>query len=132
MPSPPAQNVTVFVSNLPVGAIIMFSGSATNLPPDWRVCDGTNGTPDLRGRFVIGVGPSYAFRSTGGQAKVTLTIDEMPAHAHSGLGMPWGAPSNGDTPDLKPGTADTDTTGGGEPHENLPPYYALYYIMKVQ
>ena len=43
-------------NGVPVGGIIMWSGAATNVPTGWALCDGQNGTPDLRGRFVLGAG----------------------------------------------------------------------------
>merc|ERR1711997_338506 len=53
---------------VPSGGIIMWSGSASAIPTGWSLCDGTNGTPDLRNRFVVGGGSSYGYGSTGGAA----------------------------------------------------------------
>jgi len=66
---------------LPVGMITMWSG--TEVPNGWALCDGTNGTPDLRGRFVVGAGGSYSVGATGGANSVTLTTNQIPAHNHS-------------------------------------------------
>ena len=50
----------------------------------WHICDGTRGTPDLRGRFILGASDSHVAGSTGGEENHTLTVDEMPAHSHAG------------------------------------------------
>jgi hypothetical protein len=52
----------------PVGGIIMFSGLVASIPTGWQLCNGTNGTPDLRDKFVIG-----ATADSGGQAKTNIT-----------------------------------------------------------
>jgi hypothetical protein len=59
---------------VPVGGIIMYSGSSTLIPSGWKLCDGTNGTPDLRDKFVVGAGSTYAVGGTGGSNA---------AHSHS-------------------------------------------------
>lgn len=117
----------------PVGGIIMWSGAIANIPWGWALCDGANGTPDLRDRFVVGAGSSYAVGATGGEATHTLTTDEMPTHAHSytvisGQGGTI-AMSGGAIYGSYPAT--TGSAGGGQAHENRPPYYALAYIMKL-
>lgn len=116
----------------PVGGIIMWSGAVANIPWGWALCNGANGTPDLRDRFVVGAGSSYAVGATGGEASVTLTVDQIPSHTHpitdlQGTGGP--IPITGGTYGFYPST--TGSTGGGQAHENRPPYYALAYIMKL-
>lgn len=64
--------------------IILFSGSIANIPSGWYLCNGSNGTPDLRDRFVVGAGNSYAVGATGGEATHTLSNAELPAHTHTG------------------------------------------------
>jgi microcystin-dependent protein len=64
--------------------ILLWSGSIATIPSGWNLCDGTNGTPDLRNRFVVGAGDSYAVGATGGADSVTLTEAQMPAHTHTG------------------------------------------------
>ncbi|MCK5846428.1 MAG: hypothetical protein KAG84_03245 [Bacteroidales bacterium] len=68
----------------PVGSIVMWSGSTSNIPSGWTLCDGANGTPNLVDRFVVGAGGSYAVNNTGGAASIALSVDEMPSHGHSG------------------------------------------------
>jgi len=48
-----AATKTYVDTSIPVGGIIMWSGSNSSLPTNWKFCDGANGTPDLRGRFVM-------------------------------------------------------------------------------
>jgi microcystin-dependent protein len=67
---------------IPPGGIIMWSGSIANIPAGWALCNGANGTPDLRDRFVVGAGSSYAVGATGGANTVTLTGGQMPPHTH--------------------------------------------------
>lgn len=80
-------------SPFPVGGIIMWSGSIASIPTGWTLCNGTavprsdgSGTitpPDLRNRFVVGAGDTYAVAATGGANTVTLSASEIPAHNHS-------------------------------------------------
>ena len=63
--------------------LIAFSGYEKDIPDNWSVCDGQNGTPDLRERFIVGAGNKYGLRSRGGEKEHILTIDEMPSHRHS-------------------------------------------------
>lgn len=124
--------------NLPAGVIVMWSGAVADVPGGWALCDGTSGTPDLRGRFVVGAGDQYSVGDTGGAASVTLTVNQIPAHSHviknyepnSGqLSGKVGGRGNQYT-ELSP-SATTENAGGGKSHENRPPYYALCYIMKL-
>lgn len=123
--------------DFPVGGIILWSGSTSNIPTKWHLCDGTNGTPDLRDRFVVGAGSDYSVGDTGGESKHTLNISEMPRHSHtfvltSGEGSYSGY--RGITPTKHEGfyrNLVTSNAGSSQPHNNLPPYYALCYIMKI-
>jgi hypothetical protein len=74
---------------LVAGMIIHWYGLAANCPVGWAICDGTNGTPDLRDRFIVGAGHSHGLGDSGGSAAQTITVDshvlttaEMPAHGH--------------------------------------------------
>jgi len=75
-------------STVPSGIIVMWSGAVANLPLNWVLCDGTNGTPDLRGRFIGSYGPDPAhapfngINGTGGSNSVSLTQTNIPAHTH--------------------------------------------------
>ena len=71
-------------SLVPAGVILLWSGSIASIPSGWNLCDGTNGTPDLRNRFVVGAGSTYAVGATGGADSVTLDASQMPAHTHTG------------------------------------------------
>ena len=124
-------------SAIPVGMISMWSGLPTALPAGWALCDGSNGTPDLRGRFIVGYSNTdtdfNAVGKTGGLKRVTLTVDQMPAHTHTYnapliSGNHPGGSSGYDRPNaLESGV--TGSRGGNQSHENLPPYYTLAYIM---
>jgi hypothetical protein len=67
---------------VPSGVITMWSGSVVSIPSGWLLCDGTNGTPDLRDRFIVGAGGTYTVNDTGGADSVQLSGSEMPSHSH--------------------------------------------------
>lgn len=125
-------------NNPPLGSIVMFSGDIDHLPAGWNCCDGTNGTPDLRDLFIVGAGKSYNPGQTGGLNEVTLEPEQIPPHTH---GYQVFNPINDDWEsggDASPGNSTggvqsmaTDPNKGGQPHENRPPYFALYYIMRI-
>jgi hypothetical protein len=62
------------------GMIILWSGSIASIPSGFALCDGTSGTPDLRDRFIVGAGSTYAVDATGGSADATL-----PTHTHTNI-----------------------------------------------
>lgn len=120
-----------------VGQIIMWFGLVANIPDGWALCNGTNGTPDLRNRFVIGAGSTYALSETGGGGNTgaagahthsttsgahALTVNELPAHTHrvSGDGQTAAYDSTGvERPVDYPGgqgSVVTSETGGGAAH----------------
>lgn len=82
-----ANNALTQVSNtsLPTGAIIMWGG--TTPPTGWAICDGTNGTPNLKGRFIVGYDAAdndyNAIGDVGGEKRHVLTSGEMPSHSHT-------------------------------------------------
>ena len=123
---------------IPSGGIILWSGAANAIPTGFVLCNGSNSTPDLRGRFVVGYHDSngdYDVDDTGGAETVTLTVNQIPAHTHTYIDQyagytnyrPWPASNN----DCAARDANTGSAGGGQSHENRPPYYALCYIMKT-
>jgi microcystin-dependent protein len=69
---------------MPRGGIILWSGSIATIPTGWLLCDGTGGTPNLRDRFVVGAGSTYAVGAAAGATTVTLVAANLPPHAHSG------------------------------------------------
>lgn len=81
-------------ASIPSGGIILWSGSTASIPTGWALCDGTNGTPDLRDRFVVGAGNGYAVDATGGSDTVTLTTAQLPVHNHSASGSSGSAGSH--------------------------------------
>ena len=136
---------------IPAGFIGMWSGSADAIPSGWWLCNGENGTPDLRDRFIIGAGGSHAAGSSGGNATqtvslsgqtgaTTLTIEQMPSHTH-GISSRKVFQGNDTTVALaSSGSNVLGYSGGSQPHAHsltgtadvsiLPPYYALCFIMK--
>jgi microcystin-dependent protein len=68
---------------VPSGVILMWSGSIATIPTGWLLCDGTNGTPNLRDRFIVGAGTTYTVGETGGATHVALAQNELPAHTHT-------------------------------------------------
>src|SRR6056297_946323 len=71
---------------VPQGGIIMWSGSVADIPTGWAICDGSSGTPNLTGKFVVhadaDTGGTYAPGDTGGADSVALTEAELAAHTH--------------------------------------------------
>lgn len=73
---------------VPVGGIMMWSGAINTIPTGWALCDGSNGTPDLSGKFIVGYDANDedydTIGSQGGAEEVTLTESQMPQHNHTG------------------------------------------------
>jgi len=130
---------------IPIGGIIMWSGAT--VPDGWALCDGTvqsgQQTPAVRDRVIVGAGNLYTNGNTGGEAQHTLAVSEMPAHSHGhtvktvGYAASWNgsseataAPNQGRNNGWQ--SWGLDNTGGSQPHENRPPYYALAFIMRVR
>ena len=65
------------------GTIIAYSGELSKIPPNWYVCDGSNGTPNLKDRFIVGVGTKYKQDDIGGAKTHSLKLDELPNHNHN-------------------------------------------------
>ncbi len=134
--------------NVPVGGIIMWSGSVSSITSGWALCDGGNGTPDLRNKFIVGAGSTYDPGDTGGSSShdhtVSTNTDSQGEHDHGG--------STGQAPAQAEQRATGNesvnyaihthpiSSGGGHNHsvstdtsdtDSLPPYYALAYIMRT-
>ena len=142
---PILQNSSGSGATIPSGLIAIWSGSTGSIPSGWTICDGTNGTPDLRSSFIIGAGSTYSVGQTGGSADAivvshTHTVTD-PGHKHNIASTGSGAIAN-DSPVGATGasttTTDSATTGitlqttrTSGTNANLPPYYALAFIMKT-
>jgi microcystin-dependent protein len=149
-------------NRIPAGLIAMWSGSVANIPSGWALCNGSNGTPDLRDRFIVGAGGSYNVGNTGGANSVALNTNQIPSHNHGAGNLKADTAGShthvyrtylrmGDASGIASGflvesanrqtssegahthtiSGNTSNTGGGQAHENRPPYYALCFIMKL-
>ncbi|MFA5306105.1 MAG: hypothetical protein WC365_01510 [Candidatus Babeliales bacterium] len=121
-------------SAVPSGLIAMWYSSIASIPSGWVLCNGSSSTPDLRDKFVVGAGSTYAVADEGGEATHTLTTAEMPAHTHGvpnvfGTGTAFGILVGGSHIDQTPITS--GSAGSGSAHENRPPYYAIVFMMKT-
>ena len=141
---------------VPSGTIVLWSGSVASIPTGWVLCNGSNSTPDLRNSFVVGAGSTYAVNATGGSADAIVV-----SHTHTGTTSTTGTHnhtvdggstisnviaqrysdntgninSTGSQTTSSAGshnhTFTTDSSGSSGTNANLPPYYALAYIMKT-
>lgn len=106
--------------------IAIWSGAIVDIPANWQLCDGTNGTPDLVREMVRGSHGSYAIGETGGNAShIHGFTSDGHTHDHTGsttLGF-------GETMNRFP-NSNTDS-GYTDETENVPPYYALAFIMRL-
>ena len=122
------------VPGVPSGAIILWSGASNAIPSGYALCDGNNNTPDLRNRFIVGAGSGYTVDQTGGSADATLVEHTHNLlYNHGSFGGSSGAvtPRSGNTP-VTPGISGrVSTEGSSATNANLPPYYALAYIIKT-
>lgn len=104
---------------IPVGGIILWSG--TTIPTNWQICDGTNGTPDLRDKFIVGAGTTYSVGDTGGGAIAATT---------SASGSTTTVDNNADGSTVA--VASSSHTHAVTVNPNLPPYYSAYFIMRMR
>jgi hypothetical protein len=141
-----AQFCTGFV---PIGSIIMWSGTeeaAALIPNNWKLCDGTNGTPDLRNRFIVGAGDQYDIGDTGGSQSLTLTAENLPEHSHefrvrqadyveifgSSTITVWDTlPNWGDTAYTQKRLTSPSGTAQPAAINTTPLYYAVAFIMRM-
>lgn len=147
---------TAFVRDIiPTGLISLWYGSVASIPSGWYICDGTNGTPDLRDKFIVGAGSTYSVADTGGSANAIVVSHTHTAtstdsgHTHNAYGyagnyaLPGGGAQSIVSASTPPSqttattsntaniTTTISTTGSSGTNANLPPYYALAYIMKA-
>ena len=66
------------------GVVWMYTGTIASIPSGWALCDGTNGTPNLSNRFIMGVTTQIAMNTSGGSNTTTLTSTQLPNHTHTG------------------------------------------------
>jgi hypothetical protein len=157
---------------IPAGGILLWSGSIGSIPAGYVLCNGNNGTPDLRDRFIVGAGTTYAVNATGGTANsIVVSHDHTYSSTTGSGGSATGSVTGGVGGDFGPfssatgvlavsdnvsnrpqgaaGTGSsrtatvtipththtvsgtTATAGSSGTNANLPPYYALCYIMKT-
>jgi microcystin-dependent protein len=156
-----ANTALAAVGTFSAGMIMMWAGNPGSVPTGWRLCDGLDGRPNLKGRFIVGYdggdGDYDTIGKNGGTKTVALNITEMPSHSHSmttagnhqhyvkevvagdegsqGTDNSVGSWDETGTQKFTSFAGDhthtIDSTGGGDAHENRPPYYTLAYIIKV-
>jgi len=152
---PILQSSSGSAATVPTGLIAIWSGATGSIPSGWTLCNGSNGTPDLRNSFIIGAGSTYAVGATGGSTDsivvshthtATSTVTD-PGHVHVVPGSNVSAGStpgnfeafqstgvNNNTNSATTGITVATTnasTGTSGTNANLPPYYALAFIMKT-
>lgn len=125
----------IVAAGVPSGAIVMWSGAIADIPAGWLLCDGNNGTPDLRDRFIVG-----AKQDDAGVAKTNLTgaltksgNSNVAAHVHADTYGYASGPGTADGVSGVPHRASTTKDSGsyGSGTETYPRYYALALIMKA-
>ena len=115
---------------VPKGAIIMWSGAIASIPNGWAICDGSNGTPDLRNRFVMGYDSTGAIGLTGGTNQHVHTVNMAPFSSGVGIGTALTGSGGGNGTGTHHHSIDppsTLTTASS----NIPPFMMLAYIMKL-
>ena len=138
------------------GMIILWSGSTGTIPSGWALCDGNNSTPNLVNRFIYGAGVGRTPGDTGGTADATLVSHSHTAstggagsHSHTytkasgsrsfanggtiggGSGLTGSTTTNTSTTGNHTHSVSLSATGASATNKNLPPYYALAYIMRL-
>lgn len=109
--------VAAAAAEIVAGMIMLWSGSAATIPTGWVLCDGSNSTPDLRDKFVIGAGNLATAGANGGIA-LGGTESSLTLTTSNGTGATGAFPGG------------SDAIKAEHTHQAMPPYYALCYIMK--
>ena len=136
--------------NVKKTSIIKWTGLIANIPKGYQICDGTNGTPDLRAKFVRGAAAGNQAGGTGGADTVTLDSTMIPSHNHSVTdpkhSHPYGGQSsnftngfsghpcaavNNATSGSNTASVTINNNGSGGSHENRPQFYEVIYISKT-
>jgi len=110
----------------PAGIIALWHGAIVDIPAGWAQCDGNNGTPDLKNKFIVGAGDTYNPGDTGGSTNHN--------HNFTGDGHQHDFPAGNDIGggnDYDKITSGEVVTGTTDNASSLPPYYSLAYIMKL-
>lgn len=108
------------------GVIVVWSGALVDIPEGWHLCDGAEGTPDMRNRFIVGAGDEYNPGDVGG---VNAHTHEFTSDGHQHALLPGAGIAAGTG--FYPVTSINEDSGETEVSAPLPPYYALAYIMKL-
>ena len=154
------QTAPAVTNTVPSGLIAIWSGSTGSIPSGWLLCNGSNGTPDLRNSFILGAGNTYAVGATGGStdaivvshthAATSTSVVSDPSHTHtqtvgnaggstsnqasysnSGANFATSSNINAALTGITVATSTTNATAGvSGSGANMPPYYALAFIMK--
>jgi microcystin-dependent protein len=146
--------VVSLASSIPAGGIILWSGAANAIPSGWLLCNGANGTPNLVDRFVVGAGVTTPAVGTTGGSKDAIVVSHShtasdSGHAHAMIGVSssrgkqpallgvldsslFSSTTNANRGNSQIGAANITVAAAGQSgtNANLPPYYALCYIMK--
>ena len=117
--------------NVAVGSIMIWSGATNNIPTGWQLCDGTNGSPDLRDKFIVGAGSTYAVDDTGGSKDAVVVEHEHTTNIDGGHVIPGNGGSTfayGGAGTYSSTVFNMNAEGVPGTDKNLPPYYSLCYI----
>ena len=141
---------TTFTGNgtIPIGGIIMWSGTTSDIPAGWTLCNGTSvnslTVPDLRDRFIVGAGSRYSPKETGGATTHSLAATNLPTFSIPYKDIFYSEGGGTVTVTNNKGSGDSDSdnkgyeidrtatfTGSATAIDHRPPYMALCYIMRV-
>jgi hypothetical protein len=126
------------IVSIPTGLISMWSGAASAIPSGWNLCDGSNGTPNLVGKFIKGGSTAGATGGSTSTGDHTLTTAQMPSHTHTSKFYAGGANTGnriaiGHPNDYRSTGDSVEASGGGGSHSHTldPVHYTLCYIIKT-